>query len=159
MFSERLAALVAQPILPPARTPLGGDLLRCRLPVNRASDGLRLCLYHERERTILYRPGSLIAALAHARIGSSSQGGESRIHGPSTALSRHVAGQAVGLSAKRELLAGDIVEVRSRVLEVGEKSLRFLHEMWNIDARELAASCESTGVHMDRRERKGSTIS
>ena len=55
---------------------------------------------------------------------------------------------------KRELLAGDIVEVRSRVLEVGEKSLRFLHEMWNIDARELAASCELTGVHMDRRERK-----
>ena len=41
-----------------------------------------------------------------------------------------------------------------RVLEVGEKSLRFLHEMWNIDARELAASCELTGVHMDRRERK-----
>jgi acyl-CoA hydrolase len=51
-------------------------------------------------------------------------------------------------------LAGDIVEVRSRVLEVGEKSLRFLHEMLNIDARELAASCELTGVHMDRRERK-----
>jgi acyl-CoA thioester hydrolase len=44
--------------------------------------------------------------------------------------------------------------VRSRVLEVKEKSLRFLHEMWNIDTRELAASCELTGVHMDRRERK-----
>jgi acyl-CoA thioesterase FadM len=58
------------------------------------------------------------------------------------------------ISYKRELLAGDIVEVRSRVLEVGEKSLRFLHEIWNVDTRELAASCELTGVHVDRRVRK-----
>ena len=67
---------------------------------------------------------------------------------------RGMAAVQQNISYKRELLAGDIVEVRSRVLEVGEKSLRFLHEMWNIDARELAASCELTGVHMDRRERK-----
>jgi acyl-CoA thioester hydrolase len=26
--------------------------------------------------------------------------------------------------------------------------------MWNIDTRELAASCELTGVHMDRQVRK-----
>ena len=58
------------------------------------------------------------------------------------------------ISYKRELLAGDIVEVRSRVLEVGEKSLRFLHEMWNAETRELAASCDLTGVHTDRRTRK-----
>ena len=58
------------------------------------------------------------------------------------------------ITYKRELLAGDIVEVRSRVLEIRERSMRFLHEMWNAATRELAASCEITGVHLDRRERK-----
>ena len=52
---------------------------------------------------------------------------------------RGMAAVQQNISYKRELLAGDIVEVRSRVLEVKEKSLRFLHEMWNIDTRELAA--------------------
>jgi len=32
---------------------------------------------------------------------------------------------------KRELLAGDIVEVRSRLLEIRDKSVRFVHEMRN----------------------------
>jgi acyl-CoA thioester hydrolase len=58
------------------------------------------------------------------------------------------------ITYKRELIAGDIVEVRSRALEITDKSLRFLHEMWNVETCELAASCELTGVHMDRRERK-----
>jgi diketogulonate reductase-like aldo/keto reductase len=62
------------------------------LPVNRANDGLRLCLYHERGRTILYRPCSLIAALAHARIGS-SQGGESRNGHSEELIGRVIAGQ------------------------------------------------------------------
>jgi acyl-CoA thioester hydrolase len=67
---------------------------------------------------------------------------------------RGMAAVQQNISYKRELLAGDIVEVRSRVLEIGDKSLRFLHEMWNIDTGELAASCELTGVHMDRQVRK-----
>jgi acyl-CoA thioester hydrolase len=40
------------------------------------------------------------------------------------------------------------------LLEIRDKSLRFLHEMWNIETHEVAASCELTAVHMDRRERK-----
>jgi acyl-CoA thioester hydrolase len=67
---------------------------------------------------------------------------------------RGMAAVQQNISYKRELLAGDIVEVRSRVLEVREKTLRFLHEMWNIDTSELAASCELTAVHMDRGERR-----
>jgi acyl-CoA thioester hydrolase len=55
---------------------------------------------------------------------------------------------------KRELLAGDIVEVTSRLLEIREKSIRFLHEMRNAETGEIAATCEFTGVHLDRKARK-----
>jgi len=48
------------------------------------------------------------------------------------------------ITYKRELLAGDIVE----------KSIRLLHEMRNGESGEIAASCEITGVHMDRQARK-----
>ena len=58
------------------------------------------------------------------------------------------------ISYKRELLAGDIVEIRSSILEVREKSIRFLHEMRNAETGEVAATCEITGVHMDREARK-----
>jgi acyl-CoA thioester hydrolase len=55
---------------------------------------------------------------------------------------------------KRELLAGDIVEVRSRLLEIRDKSVRFVHEMRNGETGEIAATCEFVGVHMDRQARK-----
>ena len=37
------------------------------------------------------------------------------------------------IAYKHELLAGNILEVRSRVPEIGDKSLRLLHEMWNAE--------------------------
>ena len=52
------------------------------------------------------------------------------------------------------MLAGDIVEVTSRLLEIKEKSIRFLHEMRNAETGEITANCEITGVHMDRQARK-----
>src|SRR6266446_3393827 len=58
------------------------------------------------------------------------------------------------ISYKRELLAGDIVVVRSAVLEIRDKSIRFRHEMRNAETGEIAAICEITGVHMDRQARK-----
>ncbi len=67
---------------------------------------------------------------------------------------RGMAAVQQNITYKRELLAGDIVEVKSRVLEIRERSLRFLHEMWNAGTGDLAAACELTGVHIDRRERK-----
>ena len=54
----------------------------------------------------------------------------------------------------RELLAGDIVEIRSHLLELRDKSIRFRHDMTNAETGELAATCEITGVHMDRQLRK-----
>jgi acyl-CoA thioester hydrolase len=67
---------------------------------------------------------------------------------------RGMAAVQQNISYKRELLAGDIVEVRSRVLEIKDRSLRFVHDMWNTGTNELAASCEITGVHLDRAARK-----
>ena len=58
------------------------------------------------------------------------------------------------ITYKRELLAGDIVEVRSALLEIRDKSIRFSHEMRNAETGEIAAFCETTGVHMDRQARK-----
>ena len=62
------------------------------------------------------------------------------------------------IAYKRELLAGDIVEIRSKLLEIREKSIRFLHEMRNAETGEIVANCEITGVHMDRQARKSAAF-
>jgi acyl-CoA thioester hydrolase len=67
---------------------------------------------------------------------------------------RGMAGVQQNISYKRELFAGDIVEVTSRLLELREKSIRFLHEMRNAETGELAATCEITAVHLDRQAHK-----
>jgi acyl-CoA thioester hydrolase len=67
---------------------------------------------------------------------------------------RGLAAVQQNIAYKRELLAGDIVEVRSTLLELGEKSIRFAHEMRNAESGEIAATCEITGVYMDRRARR-----
>ena len=67
---------------------------------------------------------------------------------------RGMAGVQQHISYKRELFAGDIVEIRSRLLELGEKSVRFLHEMRNAETGEIAATCELTAVHLDRQAHK-----
>ena len=67
---------------------------------------------------------------------------------------RGMAAVQQNITYRRELLAGDIVEITSVVLEIGEKSIRFRHEMRNSETGEIAASCEITGVHLDRRTRK-----
>jgi acyl-CoA thioester hydrolase len=40
------------------------------------------------------------------------------------------------------------------LLEIGDKSIRFMHEMRNAETGEVVAACEITGVHVDRRARK-----
>jgi acyl-CoA thioester hydrolase len=67
---------------------------------------------------------------------------------------RGMAAVQQNITYKRELLAGDIVEVRSFLLELRDKSIRFRHEMRNAETGELAAICEITGVHLDRGERR-----
>ena len=53
------------------------------------------------------------------------------------------------IAYKRELHAGDIVAVRSGVLEVRPKVIRFVHEMRNAQSGEVAAIMVATGVHID----------
>jgi len=37
------------------------------------------------------------------------------------------------------------------LLEIGDKSIRFMHEMRNAETGEVVAACEITGVHLDCR--------
>lgn len=55
---------------------------------------------------------------------------------------------------RRELRAGDAVSIRSAFLEIGEKSLRMIHEMRNDVTGEIAATTEIVAVHIDATLRK-----
>src|SRR5664279_6003127 len=65
-----------------------------------------------------------------------------------------MAGVQQNISYVSELMAGDIVEVKSVLLEVRDRSIRFRHEMRNAETGAVAASCEITAVHLDRQARK-----
>jgi acyl-CoA thioester hydrolase len=62
------------------------------------------------------------------------------------------------ITYKRELLAGDTVVVRTALREVRDKAIRFVHEMVHDESGEVAAVCELTGVHVDRRLRKAAPL-
>jgi acyl-CoA thioester hydrolase len=53
------------------------------------------------------------------------------------------------IAYQRELRAGDVVAVKSATLDVGEKVIRFIHEMSNVETQEVCAITMLTGVHMD----------
>jgi acyl-CoA thioester hydrolase len=65
-----------------------------------------------------------------------------------------LAGVQQNLSYKRELHPGDLVEIKTRLLEVREKTLRFLHEMRSVENGELTATCEMTAAHLNRGTRR-----
>ncbi|HET9365801.1 MAG TPA: thioesterase family protein [Candidatus Angelobacter sp.] len=67
---------------------------------------------------------------------------------------RGMVGVQQNTSYKQELLAGDVIEIRSQVLEVRDKVIRFKHEMRNIETNTVAATTELTAVHLDRQVRK-----
>ena len=58
------------------------------------------------------------------------------------------------ISYMQELHAGDVVSVKSTVLEVKEKSIRFAHEMWNDETNEAVARTTLKAVHLDTEARK-----
>ena len=55
---------------------------------------------------------------------------------------------------KRELVAGDLITIRSHIQQVREKSLLFLHEMTNQETQDLAARTVLTGVCIDTSTRR-----
>jgi acyl-CoA thioester hydrolase len=55
---------------------------------------------------------------------------------------------------RRELHAGDLITIRSRVLEVNEKTLRMTHQMTNDETGELAAITVILGLYIDTHLRR-----
>jgi acyl-CoA thioester hydrolase len=62
------------------------------------------------------------------------------------------------LTYKRELLSGDVIAVRSGLLEMREKVAKFVHEMRHAQTGEIAAVCVITAVHLDSRTRKSTAF-
>lgn len=54
----------------------------------------------------------------------------------------------------QELHAGDVLTVRTRLLELKGKKIRFIHEMYNGETGELSATTELMGVHLDTEIRR-----
>ena len=58
------------------------------------------------------------------------------------------------ISYKAELVAGDIIEIRSQLIEVRDRVLRYVHQLYRIEPEALTAVCELTAVHFDRETRR-----
>ena len=58
------------------------------------------------------------------------------------------------IAYKREALAGDVVIIRSAVLALKPKSIRFVHEMFRGDGGDHLATTVLVGVHIDALARK-----
>jgi acyl-CoA thioester hydrolase len=67
---------------------------------------------------------------------------------------RGMAAVQQNLSYRRECNAGDTLMIRSTVLEMRDKVVRFVHEMRDSESGEILAVCELTGVHIDTVKRK-----
>ncbi|HBY99614.1 MAG: acyl-CoA thioesterase [Ardenticatenaceae bacterium] len=67
---------------------------------------------------------------------------------------RGMAAVQQNIAYKHELHAGDIVTIRSGVLEIKDKVIRFYHEMHNEETGEIAAITVLTSVHIDTQFRK-----
>jgi acyl-CoA thioester hydrolase len=65
-----------------------------------------------------------------------------------------VAGVQQNVSYRREMFPGDLVEITTRMVEIRDRSARFLHEMRDAVTGETTATCEMTAAHLDRRTRK-----
>jgi acyl-CoA thioester hydrolase len=65
-----------------------------------------------------------------------------------------MAGVQQNISYRRELVAGDLVCVRSRLAEISERKLRMEHELFNVESNEVCAICELTAVCIDASTRK-----
>jgi acyl-CoA thioester hydrolase len=65
-----------------------------------------------------------------------------------SATGRGMAALEQHLVYKREVFAGTVVTIYSRVMEVSDKTVRFVHTME--DGQGSIATCEMVGAHFDR---------
>jgi acyl-CoA thioester hydrolase len=62
------------------------------------------------------------------------------------------------LNYKKELMPGDVLEIRTKILDLSEKKVRFRHEMIHRESGMVAATCELLGVCFDRDAHKSRTF-
>lgn len=58
------------------------------------------------------------------------------------------------ISYRKELLAGDVISISTKLTEMREKTIRFEHTMRNDETQEICAVTNLTGVHIDTALRK-----
>jgi acyl-CoA thioester hydrolase len=80
---------------------------------------------------------------------------------PAYLKEKHVgmAGVQQNITYKRETFAGAIVDIRSRIVSIGDRKMVWVHEMYDAETGELCAICELTGVHLDRSTRRATPFS
>jgi acyl-CoA thioester hydrolase len=66
----------------------------------------------------------------------------------------HLAAVQQNISYQKELYPGDTIAVRTGVLEIREKVLRFRHELFNTESRDICAVCDFTVVCLNPKTRK-----
>jgi len=66
----------------------------------------------------------------------------------------HLAAVQQNISYQKELYPGDTVAVRTGVLEIRGKVLRFRHELFNTESGNVCAVCDFTVVCLDPKTRK-----
>lgn len=66
----------------------------------------------------------------------------------------HLAAVQQNISYRKELYPGDTIMVRTGVLEMREKVLRFRHELVNTETGDICATCDFTVVCLDPASRK-----
>lgn len=57
-----------------------------------------------------------------------------------------------------EVVAGDLLLIRSKILEVKDKTIRFMHIMYNAETKQEVATSELLGIHINRVTRKSCAI-
>jgi acyl-CoA thioester hydrolase len=62
------------------------------------------------------------------------------------------------ITYRHELLSGDVVAVRSGMLEIRDKVAKFVHEMRDAQTGEVSAVCVLTAVHMDSNARRSTAF-
>jgi acyl-CoA thioester hydrolase len=65
-----------------------------------------------------------------------------------------MAGVQQNITYQRELMAGDVIEIRSHMVEARARRIQFIHTMRNTETDQIASMCDLTAVHIDRRVRK-----
>jgi len=59
---------------------------------------------------------------------------------------------------KAEAMAGDLLVVKSKILEIKDKTIKFTHLMYNVETQLEVAATELVAVHLDRNERRACSL-